>query len=101
MQKNLRAYFDFSSDLKRTIKCLVNKNSKTAAVFFQHADKIYREKIHPSINEKYFPPQLQKSWLELSRQKLISDPEKQLLVADKILTIATIIFKRTFHYAVN
>jgi len=101
MQKNLRFYLDFTADLNRVINCLVHNNDESANVFFVHAIKIYKEKLNPEIDRNFFPRELQNHWNRITAQKLPKNKKDRLLVADKILTISTILFNRTYHHAFN
>ncbi len=101
MPKNLRCYLDFTCDLERVINCLMNGNVKSAVIFFDHAALIYKEQIIPILDTKYFPKELQKLWKNILKSKIAINKKEQKLIADKILTLSTILFKRTYYYAFN
>lgn len=101
MQKNLRYYLDFTADLHRVVDCIINENSDTAVIFLKHADKIYKNNLIQKSGSLYFPPRLRIIWNKLASTSLPKEKKARLFFADKILTLASILFIRTRHYAFN
>lgn len=97
MPPSHRYYVDFTTDLQRIIHCLIHQNIETARVFLIHANHIYIQQLKKSTKEGIFSPELEEIWLGLWNSNIPSTREEQLLFADKIQTLSSIVFHRAYH----
>jgi|SRR3989344_8070171 len=97
--KKYRWYLHFTADLNRAVECYKKENYSCFKIFLLHANKIYKNRLLPSISLQLFPLKLQEHW-KLILDDLSKNNKSNLhLVADKVLTIETIIFNRFKYYA--
>ena len=96
MPPSHRYYIDFTTDLQRIIHCLINKNVDTARIFLIHANHIYLEQLKKSQKEGIFSSEVEEIWLNLWNNNIPATHEEQLKYADKIQTLSSIIFHRTY-----
>ena len=101
MQTSQRYYLDFTSDLYRSIHCYIQGNINSANMFIDHAQKILSTSLDEQLWDEFFPEQIRKEWIIIQKRKFGNAHFENDRSADKILTIASVIFYRTCHHALT
>lgn len=89
-------FIDLSTDLQRAVFCLIHHNKETAIIFLTHAQKIYDDKLNPcEYKTSIFDSDLDIIWNKVCTDGVPENEEEVLRYADKLLTVACIVFNRT------
>jgi hypothetical protein len=89
-----RYCLNFVADLRRAVHCLTNKNLDGTKIFLDHAEKIFKEDITGTENERLVFSEVEALWKSLYGTELPISEEQQKKHADKLLTFSSIIFSR-------
>jgi flagellin-specific chaperone FliS len=101
MSYNNTFYLHFVTDLRRVVTCISNKNVEGAQSFFDHAHKIYEEKLKQIMDGESKELRIDDLWLSLYTNSLPSSKLDQEKLSEKLLTLSSMIFLRsTEHMAV-
>lgn len=95
MSYNNTFYLHFVTDLRRVVTCISNKNAEGAQSFFDHAHKIYEEKLKQIMDGESKELRIDELWLSLYTKSFPSSEKEQRMLSEKLLTLSSMIFLRS------
>jgi hypothetical protein len=94
MSYNNTFYLHFVTDLRRVVFCINNRDVVGAQAFFDHAHKIYEEKLKQIMDGESKELRIDELWLDIYKGTLPSSELEQKKISEKILTLSSMIFLR-------
>ncbi|MEO6509227.1 MAG: hypothetical protein ABIO02_04690 [Patescibacteria group bacterium] len=95
MSYNNTYYLHFVTDLKRVVFCVNNKDAVGAKSFFDHAHKIYEEKLLQIMDGESKELRIDELWLNLYKPDFPTSENEQKRLSEKLLTLSSMIFLRS------
>ena len=95
MSYNNSYYLHFVTDLRRVVFCVNNNDSVGAKSFFDHAHKIYEEKLKQIMDGESKELRIDELWLNLYSKNFPDIITEQKRLCEKLLTLSSMIFLRS------
>ncbi len=95
MSYNNSYYLHFVTDLKRVVFCVNSNDLVGAKSFFDHAHKIYEEKLKLIMNRESKELRIDELWLDVYSHTFPTTEIDQKKLSEKLLTLSSMIFLRT------
>lgn len=95
MSYNNTFYLHFVTDLRRVVFCVSHKDTTGAKAFFDHAHKIYEDKLKQIIDSESKELRIDELWLNIYTKNFPESAAEQNKICEKLLTLSSMIFLRT------